>query len=74
MASRLKIYLRNCLRELTAQGIDELLDARYQKFRRIGAFLEGPAAVEQNILTDGPAAAGPHFRPEPVLVEPEQNH
>ena len=70
MASRLKIYLRNCLRELTSQGTDQLLEARYQKFRRIGAFLEGPAE-EQGIQADGQAVASPHFRPEPALVEPE---
>jgi acetyl-CoA carboxylase carboxyl transferase subunit alpha len=51
MASRLKLYLRNTLRELVAQPIPELLEARYQKFRRMGVFLEGaeleaPANVE----------------------------
>ena len=46
MASRLKIYLRNTLRELVGIPIDPLLEARYQKFRRMGAFLEGPAIEE----------------------------
>ncbi len=41
MASRLKIFLRNTLRELADQPLDRLLDARYQKFRRMGVFLEG---------------------------------
>jgi acetyl-CoA carboxylase carboxyl transferase subunit alpha len=41
MASRLKIYLRNTIRELTGKPIDRLLDERYQKFRRMGVFLEG---------------------------------
>jgi acetyl-CoA carboxylase carboxyl transferase subunit alpha len=41
MANRLKVYLRNNLRELLGRPIDELLEARYQKFRRIGAFEEG---------------------------------
>ena len=38
MANRLKIYLRNCLRELVDQPVDQLLEARYQKFRRMGVF------------------------------------
>ncbi len=40
MANRLKIYLRNQLRELTKIPLDELVEARYQKFRRQGRFLE----------------------------------
>jgi acetyl-CoA carboxylase carboxyl transferase subunit alpha len=48
MASRLKIYLRTKLRELAGRPAAELCESRYQKFRRMGAFLE---------LADGPAAA-----------------
>jgi acetyl-CoA carboxylase carboxyl transferase subunit alpha len=44
MASRLKMYLRNTLRELTAIPVPDLLEARYQKFRRMGVFLEGEEA------------------------------
>ena len=40
MASRLKLYLRGVLRELTGQPIEQLLEERYQKFRRMGVFLE----------------------------------
>lgn len=40
MASRLKLYLRNTLKELMAIPIPELLEARYQKFRRLGVYLE----------------------------------
>ena len=40
MASRLKIFLRNSLRELVAIPLDQLVEARYQKFRRMGVFLE----------------------------------
>ncbi|MFO0790503.1 MAG: acetyl-CoA carboxylase carboxyltransferase subunit alpha [Pirellulales bacterium] len=43
MATRLKMYLLKCLRELTDQPTDELLAARYDKFRRMGQFLEGEA-------------------------------
>ena len=41
MASRLKLYLRSTLRELAGKPIDQLLEERYQKFRRMGVFLEG---------------------------------
>jgi acetyl-CoA carboxylase carboxyl transferase subunit alpha len=40
MAARLKMYLQRTLRELTAQPIEKLLDGRYEKFRRMGVFLE----------------------------------
>ena len=36
MASRLKMYLLKCLRELTPIPADKLVAARYQKFRRDG--------------------------------------
>jgi acetyl-CoA carboxylase carboxyl transferase subunit alpha len=41
MASRLKLYLLKCLRELTGMPTEKLLAARYDKFRRMGKFLEG---------------------------------
>lgn len=40
-AQRLRHYLLRTLRELVGVPIDELLSRRYQKFRRIGVFLEG---------------------------------
>jgi acetyl-CoA carboxylase carboxyl transferase subunit alpha len=40
MASRLKMYLTRCLRELTPRSNDELLSMRYDKFRNMGVFLE----------------------------------
>jgi len=43
-ASRLKFYLRNQLRELVQIPVDQLVERRYQKFRRMGVFLEGAAA------------------------------
>jgi acetyl-CoA carboxylase carboxyl transferase subunit alpha len=43
-AARLKMYLIKGIRELSSQPMDSLLAARYQKFRRMGAFLETPAA------------------------------
>jgi len=40
MAGRLKIYLLKTLRELLKLPTDDLLTQRYEKFRRIGQFLE----------------------------------
>ncbi len=40
MASRVKLYLTKTLRELTRTPMDELLANRYDKFRRMGIFLE----------------------------------
>jgi acetyl-CoA carboxylase carboxyl transferase subunit alpha len=44
MATRLKMYLLKSLRELVDMPADKLLAARYDKFRRMGQFLEGDAA------------------------------
>jgi acetyl-CoA carboxylase carboxyl transferase subunit alpha len=44
MASRLKSYLSRTLSELEVKPTDELLDERYEKFRRMGVFLESPIA------------------------------
>jgi acetyl-CoA carboxylase carboxyl transferase subunit alpha len=44
MASKLKLHLRSKLRELVGQPIDQLLQRRYEKFRRIGVFLEASEA------------------------------
>ncbi|TWT53124.1 Acetyl-coenzyme A carboxylase carboxyl transferase subunit alpha [Rubripirellula amarantea] len=40
MASRLKGYLSKTLTELEAKSSQELVEERYEKFRRIGVFLE----------------------------------
>src|SRR5688572_1625180 len=44
-AMRVKQYLARSLRELIGLPIDKLLDGRYEKFRRMGVFLEDPAAL-----------------------------
>jgi len=44
MATRLKTYLARTLRELITQPADKLVAERYEKFRRMGKFLE-PEAV-----------------------------
>jgi len=40
MAARIKTYLKKNLTELKKQPINELLDARYDRFRKIGVFVE----------------------------------
>lgn len=45
MATRVKIYLMKALRELLALPTDRLLQDRYEKFRRMGVFLEEAGAV-----------------------------
>jgi acetyl-CoA carboxylase carboxyl transferase subunit alpha len=45
MATRLKMYLTKSLRELVDLPTDKLLAGRYEKFRRMGKFLEGGAAA-----------------------------
>ena len=47
MAARLKMYLIKSLKELVDQPVDELLAARYERFRRIGRYLEN--GTEQGI-------------------------
>jgi acetyl-CoA carboxylase carboxyl transferase subunit alpha len=42
MAIRLKMYLLRTLRDLVTQPGDQLVTARYDKFRRMGVFLEDP--------------------------------
>ncbi len=44
MASRVKLYLTKTLRALRQQSLDDLLAARYEKFRRMGVFLEEASA------------------------------
>jgi acetyl-CoA carboxylase carboxyl transferase subunit alpha len=51
MAARLKMYLVKNLQKLTKEPLDELVKARYDKYRRMGVFLE--AAEHQ------PTPAGP---------------
>ncbi len=48
-AAELKSYLIHAIRQLKETPIDELLDRRYEKYRKIGVFLEGrPSIPEQN--------------------------
>jgi len=60
MANRLKIYLRTQLRELTKIPLGELVESRYQKFRRQGRFLE---TAEENVTPSisGTSPNEPHL-------------
>ncbi len=44
MATRLKAYLSKSLRQLREKPLDDLLEARYQKFRQMGVFLDNGKA------------------------------
>jgi len=48
IAMRVKHYLARTLRELVSQPVDQLLAARYEKFRRMGVFLDDPAVAAKN--------------------------
>ncbi len=63
MASRLKMYLRSSLRELLPIPLDQLVESRYQKFRRMGVFLEGEVADAETAHMRAP-------RPEPNAASP----
>jgi acetyl-CoA carboxylase carboxyl transferase subunit alpha len=47
-AMRVKQYLTRSLRELVALPTDKLLDGRYEKFRRMGVFLDDPALAAKS--------------------------
>ena len=44
MANRVKMFLLRSLRELTAIRLDRLVQNRYEKFRRMGVYLESAIA------------------------------
>jgi acetyl-CoA carboxylase carboxyl transferase subunit alpha len=72
MANRLKFYLRSTLRELLARPVDRLVQERYERFRRMGVFLEGTEAAATEADDETGAAAGPpHYASaaEPKSVE-----
>lgn len=49
MAARIKLYLVKTLRELLAVPVDQLVDGRYEKFRRMGIFLEDNDAQREGV-------------------------
>ncbi|MGW8257802.1 MAG: carboxyl transferase domain-containing protein, partial [Thermoguttaceae bacterium] len=69
MANRLKIYLRNTLRELTATAIEKLLELRYEKFRRMGVFVEGLADDSTPAVDKNHSVNRPHLQAEATKPE-----
>jgi len=67
MANRLRSYLLRQLRSLTGMKIDRLLQQRYERYRRIGVYLEGqppeligtphPESTAAELAQQGAAAA-----------------
>ncbi len=49
MAARMKSYLVSTLRQLTAKPIDELIEDRYGKFRRMGVYLDDSQPATQTV-------------------------
>ncbi len=68
MASKLKLHLRNYLRELVGRPIDQLLQERYEKFRRMGVFLES-AGPEQQAPAEQPQQPEAEKAAQPVAVD-----
>jgi acetyl-CoA carboxylase carboxyl transferase subunit alpha len=64
MAAKLKLHLRAKLRELVNQPVEQLIEQRYQRFRRMGVFLE---AADPEL----PAAEPPPQSLETQLADPE---
>ncbi len=67
MAAFLRMFLLRTLRELTGIGAQELLDTRYQRFRKLGVVLEGespPADATADV---------PGERVDPSEVPPSPN-
>jgi acetyl-CoA carboxylase carboxyl transferase subunit alpha len=57
MATRLKMYFLKSLRELVGMPTDKLLAARYEKFRRMGQYLEGDSDTPST--SNGKAPSSP---------------
>ncbi len=68
MANSLKSYIRTELRDLLARPVDQLLEERYQKFRRMGVFLEGGDRLPDPSAGEVPLS-GPHRAPAEAEAE-----
>lgn len=72
MATRLKMYLRTTLRELVHIPTPELLEARYQKFRRLGMFFEQASTGQWVLVRNGQrelVPQGPPSRQTPPAAQ-----
>ena len=66
MAAMLKIYLRAQLRELVGMPIDQLLETRYQRFRRMGVFIERTETAEAEPADDAEEDPSPQAAEAPA--------
>lgn len=68
MAATLKLYLRSQLRQLVQVPLADLLQQRYERFRRMGTFLENGRLVGAVLVQQGtvPASAQPPVEEEPA--------
>src|SRR5687767_4691750 len=64
-AFRVKQYLLRTLRELVSLPSDTLVERRYEKFRRMGVFLDDPAAVGGVDECDTTPSNGPNGNGQP---------
>jgi acetyl-CoA carboxylase carboxyl transferase subunit alpha len=69
MANRLKVYLRNTLRELCPINVEKLVEARYEKFRRMGVFLEGVEETIDQAPGETSVVKPPHRQTEAATPE-----
>jgi len=69
MASKLKLHLRSKLRELVGRPVEELLRQRYEKFRRMGVFLEAGQALQQHSSAEDQQPKG-ETQPTGQTVDP----
>jgi uncharacterized alpha-E superfamily protein len=51
MANNLRVFLRGALRELAGVPIAQLVEDRYEKFRRMGTFLEAGQQTGRSLAT-----------------------
>ncbi len=58
MAARMKMYLLKCLRELVGTSPDQLVDKRYEKFRRMGVYFDRAFEAGQTGAETAPAESG----------------
>jgi len=65
MASKLKLHLRSNLRQLARIPIDELLRRRYEKFRRMGVFLESAETGRPQQIFNGKVTQAASRPPAP---------
>jgi acetyl-CoA carboxylase carboxyl transferase subunit alpha len=72
MAANLKKVISRGLAELVALPVDRLLELRYEKYRRIGYFLEGRKEVNprQPAAPTAGTAAKPKRKPRPTEASP----